>query len=365
MYCLPLWARCLPFVRHQIVVKSFMKQSISIDFYYQRLMHIPLIDVRSPGEFAKGHIPNATNLELFTDHERAVVGTAYKKESKEKAYELGYEFVKPKLNDFISKSATIAPLKEVAIHCWRGGMRSNSFADHLVANGFEKVYVIEGGYKAFRNHVIQFFEQPLALHVLGGFTGTGKTEILHFLEKKGQQVIDLEGMASHRGSAFGGIDLPAQPSTEQFENALFFKIHGLNRKLPIWVEDESRMVGTVSIPEAFYNQMRERTVYFLNVPVEQRTKHLVATYANLTHEKLADAITRITKRLGYDNAKFAQEALANRNYAEVVKITLSYYDKYYLKGLQNRVNASVQEYKTPEVSPEKTADFLINLLNSI
>jgi tRNA 2-selenouridine synthase len=342
-----------------------MKQIISIDFYYQNLIHIPLIDVRSPGEFAKGHILNATNLELFTDHEREVVGTAYKKESKEKAYELGYAFVKPKLNDFLTKSAAIAPLKEVAIHCWRGGMRSNSFADHLVANGFQKVYVIEGGYKAFRKYVIQFFEQPLALHILGGYTGSGKTEILHFLEKKGQQVIDLEGLASHRGSAFGGIDLPAQPTTEQFENTLFFKILGLDCKLPIWVEDESRMVGTVSIPEAFYNQMREMTVYFLNVPVAQRTKHLVATYANLTHEKLADAITRITTRLGYDHAKFAQEELAKRNYAAVVKIVLVYYDKYYLKGLQNRENSRILEYNTPIVDPEQTADFLINLTNEI
>ena len=342
-----------------------MKEIISIDFYYQNLIHIPLIDVRSPGEFAKGHIPNATNLELFTDHEREVVGTAYKKESKEKAYELGYAFVKPKLNDFLTKSATIAPLKEVAIHCWRGGMRSNAFAEHLAANGFQKVYVIEGGYKAFRNYVIQFFEQPLALHILGGYTGTGKTEILHFLDKKGQQVIDLEGLASHRGSAFGGIDLPAQPTTEHFENTLFFKILSLDCKLPIWVEDESRMVGTVSIPDAFYKQMREMTVYFLNVPVEERTKHLVATYANLSHEKLADAITRITQRLGYDNAKFAQEELEKRNYAAVVKIALVYYDKYYLKGLQNRENARILEYKAPIVSPEKTADFLINLTNEI
>lgn len=340
-----------------------MKQIISIDFYYQNLIHIPLIDVRSPGEFSKGHIPNAANLELFTDDERTVVGTAYKKGSKEKAYELGYEFVKPKLNEFITKSVTIAPLKEVAIHCWRGGMRSNSFADYLVDNGFEKVYVLKGGYKAFRNYVLQFFEQPLKLKILGGYTGTGKTEILHFLEKKGQQVIDLEGLASHRGSAFGGIDLPEQPTTEQFENTLFFKIFSLNRELPIWVEDESRMVGCVSIPEAFYNQMREMTVYFLNVPVEERTKHLVATYANLTHEKLADAITRITKRLGYDNAKFAQEELEKRNYDAVVKITLVYYDKYYLKGLLSRENSSVQEYKTPRVNPEKTANFLINLLN--
>jgi tRNA 2-selenouridine synthase len=340
-----------------------MKQIISIDFYFQNLEHIPLIDVRSPGEFVKGHIPNATNLELFTDEERAVVGTAYKKESKERAIEIGFEYVKPKLNDFITKSTTIAPGKEVAIHCWRGGMRSNAFADHLVENGFEKVYVIEKGYKAFRNYILQFFEQPFNLKILGGYTGTGKTEILYSLKKKGQQVIDLEGLANHRGSAFGGIDLPPQPTTEQFENNLFSIVKSLNPNKPIWVEDESRAIGHVSIPNAFFSKMRSLPVYFLDIPLEERTTHLVTTYANLTHEKLAEAISRITKRLGYDNAKFAQEELENKNYYKVVAITLCYYDKCYLKGLQNREESAILEFKIPTVNPEETAGFLINLLN--
>ena len=340
-----------------------MKQIISVDLYFENLEHIPLIDVRSPGEFAAGHIPNATNIELFTDDERAVVGTAYKKESKERAIEIGFEYVKPKLNDFITKSVAIAPNKEVAIHCWRGGMRSNAFADHLIENGFEKVYVIEKGYKAFRNYVLRFFEQPFNLKVLGGYTGTGKTEILHSLKKKGQQVIDLEGLANHRGSAFGGIDLPPQPTTEQFENNLFSVLQSLKPNLPIWVEDESRLIGNLAIPDAFFNKIREMPVYFLDVPLEERTKHLVSTYASLSHDKLADAINRITKRLGYDNAKFAQEALEKRNYHKVVEITLIYYDKYYLNGLQKRQNSRILEFKTPTVNPEETAGFLINLLN--
>ena len=340
-----------------------MKQIISVDLYFENLEHIPLIDVRSPGEFAAGHIPNATNIELFTDDERAVVGTAYKKESKERAIEIGFEYVKPKLNDFITKSVAIAPNKEVAIHCWRGGMRSNAFADHLIENGFEKVYVIEKGYKAFRNYVLRFFEQPFNLKVLGGYTGTGKTEILHSLKKKGQQVIDLEGLANHRGSAFGGIDLPPQPTTEQFENNLFSVLQSLKPNLPIWVEDESRLIGNLAIPDAFFNKIREMPVYFLDVPLEERTKHLVSTYASLSHDKLADAINRITKRLGYDNAKFAQEALEKRNYHKVVEITLIYYDKYYLNGLQKRQNSGILEFITPTVNPEETAVFLINLLN--
>lgn len=337
-----------------------MKQIISVDFYFQNLKHIPLIDVRSPGEFAKGHIPNAINIELFTDEERAIVGTIYKKESKENAFDVGYEFVKPKLNDFINRSIAVAPEKEVAIHCWRGGMRSNAFADHLLENGFDKVYVIEKGYKAFRNYVLQFFENPFNLKILGGYTGTGKTEILHSLKNKGQQVVDLEGLANHRGSAFGGIDLPPQPTTEQFENKLFSILQSFNPTFPIWVEDESNLIGQVTIPRAFYLQMRTVPVYFLEVPVQERAKHLVQTYSKLSQDKLSEAINRISKRLGYDNAKFALDELENKNYYKVVEITLFYYDKYYLKGLQSREEATILTFKIPTVNSKETANFLIN-----
>lgn len=339
-----------------------MKEIITANFYFQNLAHIPIIDVRSPGEFKQGHIPGAYNIDLFTNAERAVVGTAYKQESKEKAIEIGYEFVKPKLNDFVTKSAEVAAEKEVVVHCWRGGMRSNAFADHLLENGFEKVYVIEKGYKAFRNYVLQFFEKPYDLKILGGYTGTGKTEILHALEKKGQQTIDLEGLANHRGSAFGGIDLPPQPTNEQFENMLFSKIQSLDPNLPIWVEDESRMIGIIAIPNLFYKKMCEKPVYFLNVPLEQRIQHLVTVYSSLNQDKLAEAITRIAKKLGYDKAKFALEELEKKNYDKVVELALLYYDKYYLKGLQKRELSGIQKFEISAVEPEGTAEFLINLL---
>ena len=340
-----------------------MKQIISVDFYFHNLKHVPIIDVRSPGEFENGHIPNAYNIELFSDGERAVVGTAYKKESKERAFEIGYEFAKPKLEGFIRRSIEIAPEKEVVIHCWRGGMRSNAFADHLIDNGFEKVYVIEKGYKAFRNYVLHFFEYPLNLKILSGYTGSGKTEILHSLKKKGQQVIDLEGLANHRGSAFGGIDLPPQPTTEQFQNNLFSVVQGLNPERPIWVEDESKSIGKVVIPDLFFLKMSTMPVYFLDIPFQERTKHLVDTYANLSHDKLAEAISRITKRLGYDKAKFALDALEIKDYHKVVEITLFYYDKAYLGGLQKREESTISKLEIPTVDPSETADFLMSLIN--
>jgi tRNA 2-selenouridine synthase len=176
-------------------------------------------------------------------------------------------------------------------------------------------------------------------------------------------VIDLEGLANHRGSAFGGIDLPPQPTNEQFSNDLFSIVHRLNPLLPVWVEDESNSIGKVSIPSAFYIKMQDLPVYFLDVPFQERTKHLVDTYSNLNQDKLADAIGRITKRLGYDNGKFALEELANKNYSKVVEITLSYYDKSYLKGLQKRKESTVTKYEITSVNPEKTAEFLISLIH--
>ena len=340
-----------------------MKQLISIDYYFQNLAHLPIIDVRSPVEFKKGHIPGAHIIELFTDEERAVVGTAYKRESKEKAITIGYKYVTPKLNNFIRKSIEIAPKKQLVVHCWRGGMRSNAFAEHLIEHGFEKVYVIEKGYKGFRTYVLEFFKKPFKLHVLGGYTGTGKTKVLHFLEDKGQQVIDLEGLANHRGSSFGGIGLAPQPTNEHFENKLFSKLKGLNPTKPIWLEDESRAIGNVFIPELFYATMSNMPVYLLDVPLQERVKHLIDTYADLNQDKLADAIGRISKRLGYDNAKFALDELENKNYDKVVMLSLVYYDKCYLKGLQKRDQSSILSYTFPSVNPEETADFLIRTTN--
>lgn len=340
-----------------------MKQIITIDYYLNGLSHLSIIDVRSPGEFEKGHIPGAVNIPLFTDEERATVGTAYKQVCKEKAIELGYKFVTPKLESFISESLNVAPTKTVAVHCWRGGMRSNAFADHLVKNGFENVFVIEKGYKAYRNYIHSYFEKPFQLKILGGYTGSGKTEILQQLALKGEQMIDLEGLANHRGSAFGGIDLPPQPTTEQFENNLFTNLKKLDIAKPIWVEDESNAVGRVNIPKPFFLQMRSQNVYLLNISQNERAKHLVDTYAGLNKEGLAEAIEKITKRLGFDKGKFALQELEKGNYYKVVEIILFYYDKYYLRGIQKRDKSTIQEINLDSVNHAKNAEYLIQLKN--
>jgi len=316
-----------------------MISEISIDEAFKKSQ--PIVDVRSPGEFEQGHIPGAVNIPLFSNEERAEVGTVYKRKSKEAAVELGYKFVTPKLRDFISRAREVAPDGKVTVHCWRGGMRSRAFADHLSENGFEEVEVVTGGYKAFRNYVLDHFDTPLQLKVLGGYTGSGKTPILYELKKLGEQMIDLEGLAHHKGSAFGGIGQGEQPTVEQFENDLHEAFTKLDLSRHVWVEDESHNIGKVKLPMALYGQMRKAEVFFIDIPKEKRAEHLAGEYGVCDNQYLADAVTRISKRLGGLRTKEALAGLEENNFYEVAMLTLDYYDKFYLRGLQKRDPKSV------------------------
>ena len=335
---------------------------ISINEYFERSPTLPLIDVRSPGEYEKGHIPGATNIALFSNEERAHVGTVYVQRSKEKAVEQGYQYVTPKLDWFISESRKVAAQSAVAVHCWRGGMRSHAFAEHLHDHGFQEVYVITAGYKAFRNYILNFFEQPFLLRILGGYTGSGKTLLLKELEKQGEQVIDLEGIAHHKGSAFGAIGESEQPTTEQFENNLFTALRTCKLDAPIWVEDESHNIGHVKIPMAFYRQIRAQKVYFIHISKEQRAKHLVGEYAAFGNTPIANAINAIAKRLGGQNVKTAHEHLAQNNYLEVAMLTLQYYDKAYSRGVQDRDQKKVFTIPLDHMDHDQNAKTIIKFV---
>ena len=336
-----------------------MLHEISIQEYYKKAPLIPLIDVRSPGEFQQGHIVGAVNIPLFSDEERAAVGTIYKKKTKEKAIELGYQYVTPKLQSFLDESAKVAKGRAIAVHCWRGGMRSHSFAEHLHNNGFEEVYIIEGGYKAFRNYVLDFFEQKINLHILGGYTGSGKTFILDELKKMGQQVVNLEGLAHHKGSAFGSLGETAQPSSQHFENELFDYWRHLDTEQPVWLEDESARIGCVQLPKALYAQMRSNKLYFIDIPKEQRAQLLVEEYAGFNPIHLANSINGIAKRLGGQNVTAALEALAEHNYYKVAIITLQYYDKAYLTGVSKRDPQMVQRIPLSTINHAENAKQLL------
>ena len=338
-----------------------MLHEISIQKYYEKAPHLPLVDVRSPGEFQQGHIVGAVNIPLFSDEERAAVGTIYKKKTKEKAVELGYEYVTPKLQWFLKESAKVAKGGAIAVHCWRGGMRSHSFAEHLHENGFDEVYVIEGGYKAFRNYVLDFFEQKINLYVLGGYTGSGKTFILEELKLLGEQVVDLEGLAHHKGSAFGSLGETPQPSSQHFENELFEYWRHLDMQRPVWVEDESARIGCVQIPKVLYKQLRSSRLYFIDISKEERAKFLVTEYACFDSNHLAKSINGIAKRLGGQSVTAALEALKAKDYFRVAMITLQYYDKAYLNGVGKRDEKMIQRIPLQTVNHAENAKQLLEI----
>lgn len=342
-----------------------MLREITISEYFNMSADIPLIDVRSPGEFQNGHIPGAKNIPLFRNEERAHVGTVYKQNSKEAAIEVGYTYVNPKLKWFISESEKVAPSEKIAVHCWRGGMRSKSFAKHLSDNGFHEVYVITGGYKAFRTYAREAFTKEAKIVILGGYTGSAKTYILQALKKLDNQVIDLEGLAHHKGSAFGQIGNGEQPSIEQFENNLYWEWKELDYSKTIWIEDESHRIGLVNIPMNFYENMRSSPVVFLDMTREERAKHLVNDYAKVDKTKLAESITRISKRLGGLNTKIALNHLEANKFYEVAMITLKYYDKYYLRGLNNREHKNIFTLEIAEIDFEKNANQILEYYETI
>jgi tRNA 2-selenouridine synthase len=335
-----------------------MIQEIEIEAFLKT--NIPLIDVRSPGEYEKAHIPGSVNIPLFSDDERAHVGTVYVQQSKEKAMELGYQYVNPKLSDFIIQSRKVAPDGKVAIHCWRGGMRSHSFAQHLNDNGFTDVAVIVGGYKAYRHHVLETFDIPFDLQIISGYTGSGKTLVIRHLQNMGLQAIDLEELARHKGSAFGAMDQFVQPTSEQFENNLFEAWRKLDYSQPIWLEDESHNIGGVNIPLNLFNQMRNSPAYFLDIPKEERARYLVAEYASIAPELLDESINKISKRLGGLNTSLAHQFLKEKKFFEVAFLALSYYDKTYLKGIQYRNQSKVYILSKSNTDPVENTHSIIN-----
>lgn len=322
-----------------------------------------VIDVRSPSEYANGHIPGAVNIPVFDDEERKKVGTLYKNSGKQSAISAGFDFVGPKMSQIVKLAEKVAPTKQVLIHCWRGGMRSSGVSWLLETAGFE-VSVLKDGYKAYRRFIREKLSDKINLIVLGGKTGSGKSEILEELAKLGEQVIDLEKIAHHKGSAFGDLGQEKQPSNEQFENNLYFELQKLDLQKLIWVEDESRGIGFIGIPDAFYQQMRNSVVLFIDVPKSFRIKRLVRDYATFDPQRLENAIHRITKKLGGLNAKNSIEALLQKDYDTVADVLLDYYDKAYLKGLSFRDQQKVSKLIIDNEDPVNVASTVIDYIHN-
>lgn len=314
----------------------------------------PILDVRAPIEFAQGHIPGAINLPLFSDEERARIGTAYKQVSQEKAVLLGLDFFGPNMSRMVKVVKKLAPDKKVRLHCWRGGMRSGAVLWLLELAGFE-VQLLDKGYKDYRRAVLAEFTNPRQLRVLGGLTGSGKTDVLRELAKLGETVLDLEGLACHKGSSFGAIGQPPAPTQEQFENTLAQALHALPTDRPIWVEDESLQIGRIIIPRPFFEQMRQAPLTVLEVPRTERVTYLAQEYGNQDAGLLAEAVQRLSKRLGGLATKEALAAIETGDMARMVELVLDYYDKTYGFGLSQKINSSITKVPTDTVDAAANA----------
>jgi tRNA 2-selenouridine synthase len=317
-----------------------------------------IIDVRSPAEFEHAHIPTALNLPLFNNEERAFIGTTYKKQSREAAIKAGLPLFGTKMLSMIETVESWIKNKQkendltkpsIYVHCWRGGMRSAAVAWLLDLYGY-KVIQLTGGYKAYRNWVLEQFTVTYPLKVLGGYTGSGKTEILQALQEKNYAVIDLEGLAHHKGSAYGAIGQLPQPSQEMFENILADKLFEVNKKQKsIWIEDESQRIGKVLIPTPLFHLMRNSTCYFMTIPFEQRLAFILQGYGKFDAQSLIEATERIQKRLGGLETKNAVAHIMQGELKEAFSILLKYYDKWYEKNAKNEV---VPKIKLIPVSSE-------------
>lgn len=354
-------------------------KKLSIQDFLAKAEQYPVFDVRSPGEYSHAQIPGAYSLPLFSDEERKVVGTAYKQQGRQQAIKLGLDLFGVKMKSMVEEVEKIVQSQQSAVksqqslasqhsainipdklyeakppsgglgvalvHCWRGGMRSAGMAWLLDLYGYE-VYTLAGGYKAYRNWVLQQFEKEYDIKILGGYTGSGKTALLHELKKCGQPMIDLEGLANHKGSAFGGIGLPPQPSTEMFENMLALKLNKINGQ-SFWLEDESQRIGILNIPDSFWKAMRTKPLFFVDVPFHERLQYIVQEYGELDKEKLGLSIVRIQKRLGPLETKTALAHLFKGEIELCFGILLMYYDKQYKKALDNRENIASLLNKIP------------------
>lgn len=357
-------------------------QRADIEQFLQLAQQYPVIDVRSPGEYKHAHLPGAVSLPLFSDEERKTVGTIYKQQSRELAIKAGLDFFGPNMRKMVEAAESICnrfqsgsekktpedgTSKTILVYCWRGGMRSGAVSWLLDIYGF-KVYTLIGGYKKFRNLALNTFSQPFPFNILGGYTGSGKTELLKALREKGEKVIDLEAIASHKGSAFGNIGMPAQPSQEMFENLLATELRNIHSSMEgrntvtsaIWLEDESQRIGLVNIPHELWKTMRNSTVWFLEIPFEERLSHIVQEYGGLDPDRLKDAVGRISQRLGSQNASLTTSLLQEGKTREAFEILLRYYDKFYLRSLHNRegLNSLLHSIECKSVTVENASSVI-------
>lgn len=313
-----------------------MPDALTVDDFLTRALGQAVLDVRTPAEFENGHIPGALNVPLFSNDERAEVGTAYVRQGRRVAVGLGLARVGPRLEALAARLMEISEQSPggLLIHCWRGGMRSGSVAWLSDTLGIP-ASTLAGGYKAFRRRVLTCFGEPRRVRVVAGLTGTGKTAVLRALAARGQAVIDLEALARHKGSAFGDLGEQPQPRQEQFENELALQWMALDPRQPVWLEDESRMIGKRVLPAGVWDSKQAGSFEVISLPVDERIIRLREMYAGFPISELEARAGAIHSRLGGLRAKEVSAALRDGKPDDACRIILTYYDRAYQKCIDS------------------------------
>ncbi len=326
-----------------------------------------IIDVRSPGEFAVDHIPNALNLPVLDNDERVKVGTLYKQISPFKARKVGAAFIAQNLaqhlsHHFADKPKTYHPL----IYCWRGGQRSHSMASVLTQIGWQ-VTLLEGGYQTYRTYVRDQLEHlPLqfSYRVLCGLTGTGKTLVLQRLAQHQVQVLDLEALANHRGSLLGEVASSAQPSQKLFDSLLLSVLQSLDPKQPVWVEAESPKIGQVYLPRSLWTQMQQSPTVELQLPVPSRVQWLLDEYADLGNRPhiLKDKLSQLKARYGNRQIQQWRDLIDRHQGPELVASLLEiHYDPAYRRSLRKHYGQKSQVYRLKDLSETSLNPLILTL----
>jgi tRNA 2-selenouridine synthase len=335
-----------------------MSKEINIKTFLEKSKDIPVLDVRTPDEYRQGHITGAINFPLFNTNERAVIGRIYKEHGLNAATLKGLEICAGRTGKFIKSGQEFAKDKSLLLHCWRGGIRSASLAWLFETAGI-KSFVLRGGYKAYRRYALKYLKGPFKLIVLGGMTGSGKTEMLNYIKILGFQVLELETLAHHKGSAFGALGEIAQNSNEQFENDIFGFLYKCKPEEPIWVEDESHNIGKNLIPYSLFSQIIDSPLICIETKTENRINRLVENYSEFPRESLSLSINKISKRLGGLKAKSALEYLEHGDFRKVAGLMLSYYDKTYSYSLRVRNPEKIFPVKINSPDLKKASDKII------
>lgn len=324
------------------------------------------VDLRSPKEYQEDHLPGAVNLPLLDDKERHVVGTAYAQDGSDKAKELGLEFVAPKLPGLVGQIRQLGQNKPVVIYCWRGGLRSLAMGRVLELMNVPN-YRLQGGYKAFRRYVYEYFQQdlPYKMVVLHGLTGTGKTEIIRELIKMGEPAIDLEGLANNRGSVFGNVGLGEQPTQKRFETCLFSQFQQYAPGSFVVVEGESKRIGRNYVPDNVFRAMQNGIKVLVYDDFSHRVERIIKEYRDGTEDntqELIKSLSFLTKRLGKKRVDELKELLNAGNILAVVEYLLvNYYDPLYnLEEIEKECQFTVSGH-----NPEQAAQVLKQYLSTL